>query len=83
MARGEWQHLVLFGWIISRDDGATWMDRFEYYNPGHAIQGRACPRTIPLDEKTIGVVFYDLSPQAVDGGGLFFLRIPLESLQPS
>src|SRR5690606_11749926 len=32
-------------YVISRDDGLTWKDVFEYYNPGRAIAGRACPRT--------------------------------------
>ncbi len=68
-------------YVISRDDGLTWSHRFEFYNPGRAIGGRACPRTIELDENTIGVVFYDVS-QAQDGGpGLFWLRIPLETLR--
>ena len=31
---------------ISHDDGLTWDNSFEYYNPGRAIEGRACPRSI-------------------------------------
>lgn len=67
-------------YVISRDDGQTWRDVFEYYNPGRPIGGRACPRTIQLDAATIGVVFYDVDPQQVGGPGLFFLRIPLAAL---
>jgi hypothetical protein len=65
---------------ISHDDGLTWKARFEYHNPGRAIVGRACPRTVQLDEKTIGVVFYDISEEQPGGPGLFFLRIPIERL---
>lgn len=65
---------------ISRDDGLTWKDSFEYYNPGRAIDGRACPRTVEVDSKNIGVVFYDISKEQEGGPGLFFLRIPIDSL---
>lgn len=63
---------------ISFDDGLTWDHHYEYYNPGRAIGGRACPRTIELDRETIGVVFYDTS--ASGGAALFFLKIPLAKL---
>jgi hypothetical protein len=62
-------------YVISRDDGVTWKDTFEYYNPGRAIGGRACPRTIELDAENIGVVFYDVDPKQEGGPGLFFMRI--------
>ncbi|MEQ8790330.1 MAG: sialidase family protein [Pirellulaceae bacterium] len=65
---------------ISRDDGLTWDDSYEYYNPGRAINGRACPRTVQLDADTIGVVFYDIDAKQEGGPGLFFLRIPLKNL---
>jgi hypothetical protein len=68
-------------YVISRDDGLTWPDTYEFYNPGRPIGGRACPRTVELDEKTIGVVFYDVDAKEQDGRGLFFLRIPLQKLQ--
>ncbi len=67
-------------YVISRDDGLTWTDRFEYHNPGRPIVGRACPRTVQLDEHNIGVVFYDISPDQQGGPGLFFLRIPMAKL---
>lgn len=66
---------------ISRDDGVTWSDRFEYYNPGRAINGRACPRTVQLDEAHLGVVFYDIDKDQPGGPGLFFLKIPLAKLK--
>ncbi len=69
-------------YVISRDDGLTWNDTYEYYNPGRAINGRACPRTIELDAAHIGVVFYDLDKQQPGGRGLFFLKIPLSKLTP-
>ena len=68
-------------YVISRDDGLTWGEVFEYYNPGRAIGGRACPRTIELDSQTVGVVFYDVDRQQPGGSGLFFMRIPLATLK--
>ena len=67
-------------YVISRDDGVTWKDRYEYYHPGRAINGRACPRTVQIDDETIGVVFYDIDKNQPGGPGLFFLRIPLTRL---
>lgn len=67
-------------YAISLDDGLTWERRLEYYDPGRPIGGRACPRTVQLDDDTIGVVFYDVEPKQEGGPGLFFLRIPLTRL---
>lgn len=64
---------------ISHDDGLTWDQAYEYYNPGRAINGRACPRTVQLDSENVGVVFYDIDKS---DPGLFFLRIPLAKLAP-
>ena len=72
---------VKLRYVISRDDGVTWDDCFEYYNPGRPIGGRACPRTVQLNATTIGVVFFDVSPKQAGGPGLFFLRIPLAKLE--
>jgi len=65
---------------ISRDDGLTWKNTYGYHNPGRPIGGRACPRTVQLDDNTIGVVFYDISKNQEGGPGLFFLRIALADL---
>jgi spoIIIJ-associated protein len=37
--------------IVSRDDGQSWdLDHpVEFYHPGRAIGGRACPRTVEID----------------------------------
>lgn len=69
-------------YVISRDDGLTWKDNYEYYNPGRAINGRACPRTIELDAAHIGVVFYDLGDSQPERSGLLFLKIPIVNLTP-
>lgn len=69
-------------YVISRDDGLTWDNHFEYYRPGRPIIGRACPRTVELDKDHIGVVFYDIEPKQAGGSGLFFLKIPLSRLAP-
>lgn len=67
-------------YVISGDDGESWDSRFVYHDPGRPIIGRACPRTVQLDDEHIGVVFYDLSPDQPGGPGLFFLRIPIRVL---
>ena len=67
-------------YVISQDDGVTWDRTYEYYNPGRPIGGRACPRTVQLDDQAIGVVFYDVDPQQEGGPGLFFLRLELAKL---
>ena len=67
-------------YVISRDDGIRWDDVFEYYNPGRAIGGRACPRTIQLNADNIGVVFYDVDSKQVGGSGLFFMKIPVAKI---
>src|SRR5262249_23219791 len=38
--------------VVSRDDGKNWDfdNTYEFYNPGRAIGGRACPRTVQLDK---------------------------------
>lgn len=68
-------------YVVSFDDGLTWDRTYEYYNPGRAIGGRACPRTIQLDADHIGVVFYDIDEKQDGGKGLFFLKIPLANLK--
>ena len=68
-------------YVISFDDGVTWDHEFEYYNPGRAINGRACPRTVELDKDTIGVVFYDIDANQEGGPGLFFLQVPLGMIE--
>lgn len=67
---------------ISHDDGLTWERRHEFYRPGRPIGGRACPRTVQLDDASIGMVFYDVSEDQPGGRGLFFLRLPLDRLAP-
>ncbi len=67
-------------YVISRDDGKTWNEHFEYYNPGRAINGRTCPRTVQLNAETIGVVFYNVDVSQEGGPGSFFLAIPLAEL---
>lgn len=70
-------------YVISTDDGLTWGQTYEYYNPGRPIGGRACPRTVELNKDTIGVVFYDVDAKEQDGRGLFFLQIPVAKLKRS
>ena len=50
---------------LSKDDGVTF-DRARavaVYNPGRHITGRGCPRTVQLDEDTVGTLFSDKRPQ--------------------
>lgn len=68
--------------VISRDDGQTWDfdSTREFYNPGRAIGGRACPKTVEIDKETIGTVFYDIDAKQPGGPGVFFLRTPQKLL---
>jgi hypothetical protein len=70
--------------IVSRDDGASWdMDHpVEFYNPGRPIGGRACPRTVEIDDKTLGTIFYDTDEKQDSGSGVFFRTMPIASLKP-
>jgi hypothetical protein len=68
--------------VVSRDDGQSWdfENTYEFYNPGRAVGGRACPRTVQLDRETLGTVFYDVDAKQPGGAGVFFLRTPLAKL---
>lgn len=67
-------------YVLSRDDGVTWGEVFEYYNPARAIGGRACPRTVELRGGKLGIVFYDGEPKQAGGPGLFFLKLSIEEM---
>lgn len=69
-------------YVVSRDDGLTWdfKNAVVFYNPGRPIGGRACPKTVQLDEQTLGTVFYDTDASQPGGSGVFFLRTPLSAL---
>ncbi len=71
-------------YVVSRDDGRSWDfdNAVEFYNPGRPIGGRACPKTVQLDAKTLGTVFYDVDKSQPGGSGVFFLRTPLAKLSP-
>jgi hypothetical protein len=60
--------------IVSRDDGRSWdLDHpIEFYNQGRPIGGRACPRTVALDNQTLGTIFYDTDSQQPGGSSVFF-----------
>lgn len=75
---GEWAYQV----SVSRDDGRTWeMDRaVTVYNPGRRIAGRGWPRTVQLDNETLGTLFYDLDANQAGGPGVFFVRTPIRAL---
>jgi BNR repeat-like domain len=70
--------------IVSRDDGQTWdLDHpIEFYNPGRAIGGRACPRTVEIDKATLGTIFYDIDANQPGGAGVFFRTHPRSALRP-
>eukprot|EP01043_Picozoa_sp_COSAG02_P034991 COSAG02_NODE_2479_length_8728_cov_361.338741_2_plen_352_part_00 len=71
---------------LSRDDGLSF-DRDHgavVYNPGRRITGRGWPRTVQLDDKTLGTLFYDLtqSPEQAGGPSLWFQTTLIEDLLP-
>jgi hypothetical protein len=69
--------------IVSRDDGKTWdMDHpAEFYNPGRPIGGRACPRTVEINDQTLGTIYYDTDVQQPGGSGVFFRTMPTADLE--
>lgn len=69
--------------VVSRDDGKSWdLDHpVEFYNPGRAIGGRACPRTVEIDDKTLGTIFYDTDANRPAGSGVFFRTMPISRLE--
>ncbi len=75
---GEWAYQL----SVSRDDGRTWaLDRaVTVYNPGRRIAGRGWPRTVQLDDETLGTLFYDLDAKQSGGPGVFFVRTPIRAL---
>ena len=68
--------------IVSRDDGKSWgMDQpVEFYNPNRAIGGRACPRTVEINDSTLGTIFYDTEAAQAGGSGVFFRTMPVSRL---
>jgi hypothetical protein len=68
--------------VVSRDDGQTWdFDRaVEVYSPGRRIGGRGWPRTVQIDDDTLGTLFYDLSTEQPGGPGLYVVRTQLAAL---
>ena len=70
--------------IVSRDDGTSWdLDHpVEFYNPGRAIGGRACPRTVEINDQTLGTIYYDTDENQPGGSGVFFRTMPTANLKP-
>jgi hypothetical protein len=62
--------------ILSKDDGKSWdiENPLEFYNPGRAIGGRACPRTVLLKSGSLGTIFYDTDPKQEGGSGVFYRK---------
>ena len=69
--------------IVSRDDGQTWdMEHpVEFYNPGRPIGGRACPRTVEINDETLGTIYYDIDEKQPGGSGVFFRTMKTASLK--
>ena len=66
--------------VRSRDEGITWQfdNVVEVYNPGRRIMGRGWPRTVQLDDETIGTIFYDLDQEQFGGPGIFIVLTSLD-----
>ncbi|MFH1301841.1 MAG: sialidase family protein [Planctomycetota bacterium] len=76
----EWAYEL----TLSHDEGQIWdkTNSIIIYNPGRPIKGRGWPRTVQIDEHTLGTLFYDLDPQQTGGPGVFFVRTPFVAFQP-
>lgn len=72
----------VINFIVSKDDGKTWLlDKpVEFYNPGRPVGGRACPRSVMLDDQTLGTIFYDTDAKQSGESGIFFRTMPLSLL---
>ncbi|MFM7097796.1 MAG: sialidase family protein [Gemmataceae bacterium] len=72
----------VINFIVSKDDGKTWLlDKpVEFYNPGRPVGGRACSRSVMLDDQTLGTIFYDTDAKQSGGSGIFFRTMPLSLL---
>ena len=46
-----------------------------------AIGGRACPRTVELDDRTLGTIYYDTDETQPGGSGVFFRTMATASLR--
>jgi hypothetical protein len=75
---GEWGYEL----VASRDDGVTWdfAHAVTVYNPGRRIVGRGWPRTVAIDDRTLGTLFYDCDTKQPGGPGVFFVRTEIERL---
>ena len=69
--------------IVSRDDGQTWdlEPPVEFYNPGRPSGGRACPRTVEIDDETLGTIYYDTDEKQAGGSGVFFRTMKTAGLK--
>ncbi len=72
-----------FELVVSRDDGKTWdfPGAVTIYNPSRAIPGRGWPRTVQIDDQTLGTIFFDLDKSQPGGPGLWFVRTPLTAFK--
>jgi len=69
--------------VVSHDDGVSWIIDcpVEFYNPGRLIGGRACPRTVAIDDHTLGTIYYDTDANQPGGAGVFFRTMPIKLLE--
>jgi len=60
--------------VVSADDGLSWKtDRpVDFYDPGRAIGGRSCARSVELKDNTLATLFYDTDANQPGGSGVFF-----------
>ncbi|NBR06997.1 MAG: exo-alpha-sialidase [Planctomycetes bacterium] len=72
----------VINYLVSKDDGKTWaLDKpVEFYNPNRPIGGRACPRSVLMNDQTLGTIFYDTDARQAGGSGLFFRTMPVAQL---
>ncbi len=71
--------------VVSRDGGKTWdvENGIDLFDGTRDVGGdRSYPSCIQLDDETLGCVVYETKAKP-EGGRVYFVRIPIDSLDPS
>lgn len=71
--------------VVSRDGGRTWdvENSIDLFDGTQSVGGdRSYPSCIQMDDETLGCVLYETKAKP-EGGRIYFVRVPIGSLDPS